>query len=115
MNDTETVSAPPGFSPLPGESARAKTFRDRQFALAESFLDVAGRYVERMDEDNLDRLSFADACKAFAFASQLGKLAPETDPAAARDQSLRDQLTALLDQVCAENQIPQNTVHPANS
>ena len=42
-------------------AARAKSFRDRQFALAESFLDVAERYLERMDEDNLDQLSFADA------------------------------------------------------
>ena len=95
-------------------AARAKTFRDRQFALAESFLDIAERYLERMDEDNLDRLSFADACKAFAFASQLGKLAHETDPAAAQDHGLRDQLTALLDQACAETQAQKNAVNPAN-
>jgi len=95
-------------------AARAKSFRDRQFALAESFLDVAERYVERMDEDNLDRLSFADACKAFAFASQLGKFACETDPAAAQDHSLRDQLAALLDQACAETQAQKNAVNPAN-
>ena len=96
-------------------AARAKTFRDRQFALAESFLDIAERYLERMDEDNLDRLSFADACKAFAFASQLGKLAHETDPAAAQDHGLRDQLAALLDQACAETQAQKNAVNPANS
>ena len=95
-------------------AARARTFRDRQFALAESILDVAERYLERMDEDNLDKLSFADTCKAFAFASQLGKLAGETDPAAAQDNSLRDQLTALLDQACGETQPPPAAVNPAN-
>jgi hypothetical protein len=83
-------------------AARAKSFRDRQFALAESILHVAERYLERMDEDNLDQLSFADACKAFAFASQLGKHAHANDASAAPDQSLRDQLTALLDQACGE-------------
>ena len=93
-------------------AARTKIFRDRQFALAESILDVAERYVERMDEDHLDRLSFADACKAFAFASQLGKLAPETDLAAAPDHSLRDQLAALLDQACAETQAQRTSSTP---
>ena len=95
-------------------AARAKNFRDRQYALAESILNVAERYVERMDEDNLDQLSFADACKAFAFASQIGKYVHETDPAAAQDNSLRDQLAALLDQACAETQAPKNAVNPAN-
>ena len=84
-------------------AARAKSFRDRQFALAESILSVAERYLERMDEDNLDQLSFADACKAFAFASQLGKYARENDASVAPDQGLRDQLAALLDQACGEN------------
>jgi len=99
-------------------AARDKSFRDRQFALAESFLDVAERYLERMDEDNLDQLSFADACKAFAFASQLGKYVRETDASAAPDHSLRDQLAALLDQACGETPAPKSpatptTPHPA--
>ncbi len=88
-------------------AARTKRFRDRQFALAEAILQVAERYLERMDEDHLDQLSFADACKAFAFASQLGKYAPATDASAAPDQSLRDQLTALLDQACGETLAPK--------
>ncbi|MEI6078282.1 MAG: hypothetical protein WCS94_22070 [Verrucomicrobiota bacterium] len=88
-------------------AARAKSFRDRQFALAESILNVAERYLERMDEDNLDQLSFGDACKAFAFASQLGKYAREADASVAPDQSLRDQLVALLDQACGENLAPK--------
>ena len=100
-------------------AARAKSFRDRQFALAESILHVAERYLERMDEDNLDQLNFADACKAFAFASQLGKFAHATDASAAPDQSLRDQLTALLDQACGETLAPKisltlNPPEPAN-
>ena len=56
-----------------------------------------------MDEDNQDQLGFADACKAFAFASQLGKYAPETDASVAPDQDVRDQLVVLLDQACNEN------------
>ena len=91
-------------------AARAKSFRDRQFALAESILSVAERYLERMDEDNLDKLSFADACKAFALASQLGKSFRETDAPADQDHSLRDQLAALLDQACGETQAPKNAV-----
>ena len=97
-------------------ATRAKAFRDRQFALAESILDVAERYLERMDEDNLDQLTFADACKAFAFASQLGKFAQSTDAAVAPDQSLRDQLTALLDQAYSETPTPKTAStlsHPA--
>jgi hypothetical protein len=93
-------------------AARAKNFRDRQFALAESILNVAERYVERMDEDNLDKLSFADACKAFAFASQLAKYARENDTSAAPDHSLRDQLAALLDQACGENQAQKTPASP---
>ena len=91
-------------------AARARAFRDRQFALAESIPDVAERYVKRMDEDNLDKLSFADACKAFALASQLGKSFRETDAPADQDHSLRDQLAALLDQACGETQAPKNAV-----
>ena len=59
-----------------------------------------------MDEDHLDQLSFAYACKAFAFASRLGKYARETDASVAPDQSLRDQLVALLDQACGETMAP---------
>jgi len=90
-------------------AARARAFRTRQFALAEAILDVAERYLERMDEDNLDQLSFADACKALALASQLGKSARETDASAAPDHSLRDQLAALLDQACGEIPAPKST------
>jgi len=85
-------------------AARDKVFRARESALAEALLHVAERYVERMDEDQLDQLSFTDACKAFAFASQLGKGARETDATAVPDHSLRDQLTTLLDQVYGEHQ-----------
>ena len=93
-------------------AARTKTFRDRQFALAESILNVAERYLERMDEDQLDQLSFADACKAFAFASQLGKYTRETDGSVAPDHSLRDQLAALLDQACGETLAPKSSATP---
>ena len=93
-------------------AARARSFRDRQCTLAETFLDVAERYLERMDEDNLDQLRFADACKALALASQLGKVALETNASTAPDQSLRDQLVALLDQASAETLAPQNPTKP---
>jgi hypothetical protein len=93
-------------------AARAKSFRDRQFTLAEAILDVAERYLERMDEDHLDQLSFADACKALALASQLGKSARETDASAAPDQSLRDQLAALLEQASGETLTPSSPPTP---
>ena len=94
-------------------ATRARSFRDRQFTLAENILDVAERYLERMDEDNLDQLRFADACKALALASQLGKVACETaDASAVPDQSLRDQLVALLDQAYAETPAPTPPVNP---
>ena len=93
-------------------AARARAFRDRQCTLAEAVLDVAERYLERMDEDNLDQLRFADACKALALASQLGKVALETNASAAPDQSLRDQLAALFDQASAETLAPQLAVNP---
>ena len=94
-------------------AARARAFRDRQCTLAETFLNVAERYLERMDEDNLDQLRFADACKALALASQLGKVACENaDASAVPDQSLRDQLVALLDQAYAETPAPAPPVNP---
>ena len=66
--------------------------------------NVADRYLEGMDEEHLEELNFSDACKAFAFASQLGKFARETD---APDQS-------LLDQACGENLAPKTPVPPNN-
>jgi hypothetical protein len=85
-------------------ATRAKTFRDRQYLLAEAMLDTAERYLERVDESDLDLLSFADACKALEVASRLGQQAAareHNDPAAPA-QTLRDQITALLDQAYAE-------------
>ena len=90
-------------------ATRAKTFRDRQYTLAEAMLDTAERYLERVDESDLDLMSFADACKALDVASRLGQQAAirqANDPAAPA-QTLRDQITALLDQVYAE--VPDQT------
>lgn len=86
-------------------AARAKAFRERQFALAEAVLDVAERYLERVEDDDLERLSLTDACKALEFASRISSRAQETD-AAAPDQGLRDQLASLLNQACAEASKP---------
>ena len=82
-------------------AARARAFRERQFALAEAVLDIAERYLERVEDDDLERLSLADACRALDFASRIAGRAQETD-AAAPDQGLRDQLASLLNQACAE-------------
>ena len=81
-------------------AARAKAFRERQYALAEAMLDAAERYLERVADDDLDQMSFADACKALEVASRLGQLAAskETDDPAGPARILHDQLTALLDQ-----------------
>lgn len=87
-------------------ATRAQAFRDRQYALAESILDVAERYLERVEEDDLESIRFADACKALDFASRLARHARETSATDAPDQGLRDQLAALLDQACAENLQP---------
>jgi len=80
-------------------AARAKAFRDRQYSLAETLLDTVERYLENVDRDDLDHLSFSDACKALEVASRLGQNATnkETDDASATSHGLRDQLTALLD------------------
>jgi hypothetical protein len=85
-------------------AARAKAFRDRQYALAEAILDAAERYLERVDPDDLDQMNFADACKALDVASRLGPPAAgrETDDPSAPARRLRDQLAALLDQAYGE-------------
>jgi hypothetical protein len=83
-------------------AARAKNFRDRQYAVAEAILEIAERYLERVEDADLDQLRFTDACRALDFASRIVRQTRETDAAASPDQGLRDQLTALLDQACRE-------------
>jgi hypothetical protein len=87
-------------------SVRAKAFHERQFVLAEAILDVAERYLERVEDEDLERLSLPDACRALDFASRIARHARETDAAATPDNSLRDQLATLLDQACAETSKP---------
>ena len=86
-------------------AARARAFRERQFALAEAVLDIAERYLERVEDQDLEQIRFADACKALDFASRISARAQETD-SAAPDQGLRDQLASLLNQACAETPKP---------
>jgi hypothetical protein len=83
-------------------AAHAKNFRDRQHAMAETILDIAERYLKRVEDADLDQLRFTDACRALYFASRIVRQTHETDAAASPDQGLRDQLTALLDQACRE-------------
>ena len=83
-------------------AARASAFRERQFVLAEAVLDIAGRYLERIEDQDLEQIRFADACRALEFASRLAGHARETDADTVPDQGLRDQLATLLDQACAE-------------
>ena len=90
-------------------AARARAFRDRQFVLAEAILDVAERYLERVGDEDLERLSLPDACRALDFATRLAGHARET-AAAEPDHSLRDQLASLLDQASAE--MPAHTKSP---
>ena len=98
-NTSETESAVQREELLDA-AARAKTFRDRQYALAEALLDAAERYLEVMDADDPDQMSFADACKALELASRLGRQprwrqppTPLPRPVAASS----DQLTTLLE------------------
>lgn len=95
-------------------AARAKAFRDRQYTLAEAMLDAAERYLEGLDEDDLDQMNFADACKALEIASRLGQQAArgDTGDASAPARTLRDQLTALLDQACGETSARNATATP---
>jgi hypothetical protein len=85
-------------------AARARAFRERQFLLAEAILDVAERYFEHLNEADLEQVRFPDACRALEFASRLAQQARETETAP--DHALRDQLAALLDQVCPEPKQP---------
>jgi hypothetical protein len=88
-------------------AARAKAFRDRQYDLAEAMLDAAERYLERVDTDDLDLMSFADACKALEVASRIGQQAANSvaDDPAASSRGFRDQIEALLDQAYGETQV----------
>ena len=95
-------------------AARAKAFRDRQYAVAEAILDAAENYLENIDEDDRDLMSFADACKALEVASRIGQQVAAQEAAAtpAPTQSLRDQLTSLLDQVYADTPAPNVAGNP---
>ena len=85
-------------------AARAKAFRDRQYAVAEAILAAAERYLTRVDAGDMDQMTFADACKALEVASRIAQqtAANASDDPGASARSLRDQLAALLDQACAE-------------
>ena len=85
-------------------AARAKAFRDRQYDLAETMLDTAERYLERVEDDDQDLMSLGDACKALEVASRIGQQAATsvTDDPAASSRGLRDQIEALLDQAYGE-------------
>jgi hypothetical protein len=89
-------------------AARTRALRERQFALAEAFLDAAENYFERLDPEDLNELSFADACKALELSSRVGQQA--ADHHAAEDSApatgLRDQLSSLLNQVFKESPPP---------
>ena len=89
---------------LQDAAIRAKAFRERQYSLAEAILDAAERYLENMEADDTDAMSFADACKALEVASRLGQQAATklADDPAAQARSLQDQLAALLDQAYGE-------------
>jgi len=76
LNSSETVGNAPGFSPLAGESASAFA----AFRACQSALDAAERHLERMDEEDLDPLSVADDCQAFAFVTRFGQCAHERMP-----------------------------------
>ena len=83
-------------------AARAQAFSDRQEAVAEGLLDIAERFLERAGDDDLDQMSFADVCKAVEVASRLKPQAQTREQAAAAPaRGLGEQITALLDQVCA--------------
>lgn len=85
-------------------STRNKAFRDRQYSIAEAFLDSAERYLEHIQDDDLDLMSFADACKALDVASRAIQNVAKAEAAEpqAPDTTLRDQLTYLLEKAYGE-------------
>ena len=83
MKNPESVSAAPTFSPVAGES-------DRAFEAFRAYFELGPR-------------------RRFAAAARKVGVAPATDASAAPDQSLRDQLTALLDQACGETLAPKTS------
>ena len=100
---TETASAVQREEFLDA-AARARTLRDRQYALAEALLDAAERYLESMDAGDPDQMSFSDACKALEIASRLGGRAADdaSDSASGNGRALSDHLSTLLDQAYSE-------------
>ena len=89
-------------------AARARAFRDRQYTVAEALLAAAGSYLAQADAADLERMNFADACKALDVTSRIGQqVATDTaDDSSAPTRGLRDQLAALLDQACDESPPP---------
>jgi hypothetical protein len=85
-------------------ATRAKAFRERQYALAEAILRVAERCLERLEDLDLDHITFANACKALEVASRISQQVNtrENDDASAPARALEAQLATLLDQACAE-------------
>lgn len=96
---------------------RAQALRDRQYALAEALFDAAERYLASQEEDERELLTFADACKAMEVASRLGQQATHRagEETASPGQSLRDQLTALLDQACRDTTVEKAGNTPSAS
>ena len=74
--------------------------RDRPYAVAEGLLLAAERFLERVDQDDLDQINFGDACKALDVASRLRRPADVTNGGEdlTKTRNLSDQLTALLEQ-----------------
>ena len=79
INNTESVSVAPEFSPVAGES-------DRAFEAFRAYFELGPRR------------------RYAAAARKVGVSQVTVKRWATPDQSLRDQLTALLDQVCDETQ-----------
>jgi hypothetical protein len=88
-------------------NTRVRALRERQYTLAQGLLDAAERYLDNLEEGDLDRMSFADACKAVEVASRLGQQAERgvTEDPAGTSRNLRDQLATLLEQVFHENPV----------
>ena len=106
--------------PLPDDAAAAASDKPRGgrlFRLGEAILDAAERYLELAGDDDLNGMSFADTCKALAVACRLGEEAEskeKEDPSTSAN-ALRDQVTAMLDQIYANGPSPKCAAFQANS
>jgi ABC-type ATPase with predicted acetyltransferase domain len=88
------------------EAERRKAFQESQRAVAEGLLDVAQSFLERMQDVDLDQVSFSDVCKAVEVASHIGQLMSgrDRDDIPGPGDDLRQRFSTLLNQAYGQTE-----------